>query len=204
MEGNAMAFTGDVKNVIIPSPKNLPIIGGLFVGDLDVAAPDLDTDLSASLFTQLGFVSDDGIDDGEDRPTKSFFAWGGDLVAKPQESYDRTKTFTLWEFLNPDVAKVAYKEQNVTVTPATPTEGARLSILQTADVFDMQSWVVDAYGTGGKHILDYVPLGQITKKETMKTSHKEILAHKLTISIYPDTSGVYVYTYTDDGVLDAS
>jgi hypothetical protein len=57
---------------------------------------------------------------------------------------------------------------------------------------------------GGKHILDYVPLGQITKRDTMKTSHKEILAHKLTMSIFPDTSGVYVYTYTDDGVLDAS
>ena len=199
-----MAFTGNVQNVIIPSPKDLPIIGGLFRGALDVAAPNWDTDLEASAFNQLGFVSDEGVDDGEDRPTKSFFAWGGDLVAKPQESYDRTKTFTLWEFLNPEVAKTAYGLENVTVTAATSMTGARLSILQTSDVLEMQSWVVDAYMVGGKHILDYVPLGQITKKDTMKTSHKEILAHKLTMSIFPDPSGVYVYTYTDDGVLDAS
>lgn len=198
-----MAFTGDVKNIIIPSPKDLQIVGGLFRGALDTPAPDEDFTIDDG-FKQQGFVSDEGIDDGEDRPTKSFFAWGGDLVAKPQESYDRTKTFTLYEFLNPEVAKTAYGEGNVTVTAATAMTGNRLSILQTSDVLEMSSWVVDAYMVGGKHILDYVPLGQITKRDTMKTSHKEILAHKLTMSIFPDTSGVYVYTYTDDGVLDAS
>lgn len=198
-----MAFTGNVHNVVIPSPKDLPIIGGLFRGALDVPAPDEDFTINAA-FKQLGFVSDEGIDDSENRPTKSFFAWGGDLVAKPQESYEREKTFTLWEFLNPEVAKTAYGLENVTVTPATSMTGSRLSILQTSDALEMQSWVVDAYMVGGKHILDYVPLGQITKRDTQKTSHKEILAHKLTMTIFPDTSGVYVYTYTDDGLLDAS
>lgn len=200
-----MAFTGDVKNIILPSPKNLPVIGGLFWDSIDAAAPeDVDFDIDASTFVNLGFVAEDGLEENEDRPTTSIFAWGGDLVAKPQDSYELTETFTLYEFLNPNVAKAAYGIDNVTVTPATPTEGTRLSILQNSDVFDMRSWMWDAYHTGGKHVVKYFPLGQLSNKDTMTTNHKTILAHKLTVSFFPDDSGNYSYTYTDDGVLDAT
>jgi hypothetical protein len=34
-----MAFTGNVQNVILPSPKNLPTIGGLYRGPIGGGRP---------------------------------------------------------------------------------------------------------------------------------------------------------------------
>ena len=75
----------------------------------------------------LGFVAEDGIDESEDRPTTKIFAWGGDIVAAPQDSYSLTEVFTLYEFLLPEVAKAAYGDDNVTVTAATASAGTKMS-----------------------------------------------------------------------------
>lgn len=195
-----MTFTGDVNNIILPSPKNLPTIGGLYWGPLNAAIPGATFNIDASML-KLGYIAEDGIESGEDRPTSKIFAWGSDLVANPQESYTRTEMFTLFEFLNPEVAKAAYGITNVTVTAATSTTGTRMSILETSDVLDTRTWVVDTFGPGGKRVQKFVPLGQITSKDTQTWNHKTILAHKLTVTLFPDTSGRYAYIRTDDGIL---
>jgi hypothetical protein len=206
MEGNIMAFTGNVANVVLPSPKDLPTIGGLYSAVLGSVTPmpptsitTLDTDLK-----HLGFVAEDGLEENEDRPTTKIFAWGADIVANPQESYSLSATFTLYEFLNPEVAKVAYGEDNVTVTPADVSHGTRLSILQTSDAFDMRVWAWDTFSPGGKRIQKFFPLGQLTNKESQTWNHKSVLAHKLQVEFFPDSNGRYSYTLTDDGVVDAS
>ncbi|BCI54940.1 tail protein [Mycolicibacterium litorale] len=198
-----MAFTGNVQNVILPSPKNLPAIGGLYAGPVGVTLPTQLTNV-ANTMKNLGFISDAGINETEDRPTTPYYAWGGDLAAESQDSFRLSIQFTLWEFLNPEVAKVSYGDNNVTVTAADATHGTRLSIAQTADVFEMKSWCWDAFAPGGKRIQKWFPLGQVKNKDSQPTNHREILAHTLTVVFFPDTAGKYSYTLTDDGVVDAS
>jgi hypothetical protein len=149
----------------------------------------------------LGFVAEDGIDESEDRPTTKIFAWGGDIVAAPQDSYSLTEVFTLYEFLNPEVAKAAYGEDNVTVVAATATTGTQMSILVTSDVFNHHTWLIDTYGVGGKRVQKFVPFGQVTNKDTQTTNHKTVLSHRLTVECFPDTAGKYAYIRTDDGVF---
>ena len=199
-----MAFTGNVKNVILPSPKNLPTIGGLYWGPSTVAIPTELTTIPVTM-KHLGFVADGGIDENEDRPTTQIFAWGADIVAEPQESYALNITFTLYEFLNAEVAKVAYGTNNVTVTDADATHGTRMSILQTSDVLDADRvWLWDAFAPGGKRVQKWFSLGQVKNKDTMTTNHKTVLAHRLTVGFYPDANGAYSKTLTDDGIVDAS
>lgn len=204
----APTAVGNVANVILPSPKDLPIIGGLYIGATSIAAPTtLYTDAAAintAGWKHLGFVSEDGIEENEDRPTDSIFAWGRDLVAKPQTSYDLTVSYTLYEFLRPDVAKLAYGDENVTVTAATVSTGTKMSIIQTSEILDMKSLLLDSYAPGGKRFQKYFSLAQVTNRDSQKTSHKEVLSHRITQTFYPDAVNRYALILTDDGVFDAS
>lgn len=196
----APTFTGNVGHVILPSPKALPTVGGLFRGPLNAPIPTATMTVDASM-KHLGFVAEDGIDEKEDRPTTKIFAWGGDIVAMPQDSFSLTEMFTLYEFLSPEVAKTAYGDGNVTVTAATTTTGTKMSIAVTSDIFAMNTWLVDTYGVGGKRVQKFVPLGQVVTKDTQKTNHKTVLAHRLTVECFPDASGKYAYIRTDDGIF---
>lgn len=197
-----MAFTGDVGNIVLPSPKNLPTIGGIYYGPLNAAVPDAAFTIATTM-KKLGYISDAGISEKETRSTKKIYAWGSDQVADPQDQFSLEVTFEMFEFLNPDVAKVAYNAANVTVTPATTTAGSRLSILQTSDVLDMHTWLFDTYSPGGKRVMKFIPLGRVTTKDPMIWSHKDILSHKVTVTCFPDTSGNFAYHRTDDGIFSA-
>ncbi|OBH07934.1 hypothetical protein [Mycobacterium sp. E1747] len=198
----APTFTGNVNNVVLPSPKDLPSVGGIYVGPLSAAVPDAAFTIDA-LMNHLGFIGSDGFDDKEDRSVKAIYDWGGDTIAKPQENYGKTATFTMLEFLKPEVAKFAYKASNVTATAATSTHGNQLSIKVTSDTLDMQTILVDTFSPGGKRVMQFYPLGRIESKDTMKWARTDVLAHRVTVSFLPDTTGAYCYIRTDDGLLSA-
>lgn len=197
-----LTATGNVGNVILPAPKQLPTIGGLFKGPLTVTVP---TDLTVpGAMAHLGFIGADGIDEKTDRNTKKIFDWGGDTIASPQENYAKSVTFTLMEFLNTDVAKAVYGTSNVTVTAASSSHGAQMSIAESSDVLDNFTWLWDTYSPGGKHITKFLPLARIETTDTLKWARTDVLAHRVTLTVFPDTTGRYTYTRTDDGVLTSS
>ncbi|OBK92375.1 hypothetical protein A5646_03480 [Mycobacterium sp. 1245499.0] len=177
-------------------------MGGIYVGPLTAAVPDASFTIAATM-KHLGFIGADGFDDKEDRSVKAIYDWGGDTIAKPQENFGKTATFTLLEFLNADVAKFAYGQANVTATAATSTHGNQLSIGVTSDTLDMQTLLVDTFSPGGKRVMQFYPLGRIESKDTMKWARTDVLAHRVTVSFLPDTTGRYCYIRTDDGLLSA-
>lgn len=198
----APTYTGNVNNIILPSPKELPTVGGLYAGPLTAAVPDSAFTIATTM-KHLGFVGAEGIDEKEDRNTKSIYDWGGDTVAKPQENFGLAFTFTLLEFLNPEVAKVVYRTANVSTVAATTAHGAQLSILQTSDVLDMKTWLLDTYAPGGKRVQKFYPLGRVESKDTLKWARTDVLASRVTVVTFPDAAGNYGYIRTDDGLLSA-
>lgn len=193
-------YTGNVANVVLPSPKELPTIGGLYGGPLGAAVPDAAFTIDNTM-VHYGFIGADGIDEKEDRATKKIFDWGGDTVANPQESYGLSATFTLLEFLNPEVAKALHGTANVTVTAATVSAGRKMAILQTSDVLDSKSWLWDTFAPGGKRIQKFFPIGRIESKDSLKWARTDVLAARVTVTFFPDATGRYSYTRTDDGIL---
>lgn len=199
-----MAFTGTVANVVLPTPKNLPTVGGLYKLPTGATVPTAITSVILTTYTTaklLGFIAADGIKFDENRPTTKIYAWGSDIVANPQESFDETMQFTLYEYLNADAAKAAYGSGNVTATTADSTHGNRLSISVTSDALDTSSWIIDTFSPGGRRLQFFVPIGQIINKGTMTMNNKTVLAHDLTVEMFPDTNGKYKYVLTDDGQL---
>ena len=86
---------------------------------------------------------------------------------------------------------------------ATATHGTQLSIFQTSDTLGQHTWCLDTFSPGGKRIQKWFPIGEVKQRKTQKWSHKEILHHDVQVTFYPDATGRYAYTYTDDGVLQA-
>lgn len=196
----APTFTGKTSNVVLPSPKDLPTVGGLYWGPLTAAVPDSAFTIASSM-AHLGFVGAEGIDEKEDRNTKKIFDWGGDTVAIPQENFALAWTFTLLEYLNPEVAKLNYRIANVTTVAASSTHGAQLSILQTSDTYDWRTWLIDTFSPGGKRVQFFKPLGRVQTKDTLKIARTDVLATRVTVEFLPDNSGNYGYIRTDDGLL---
>jgi hypothetical protein len=198
----APTFTGNVNNVVLPSPKDLPSVGGIYVGPLTAAVPDA-TFAIANTMNHLGFIGADGVDDKEDRSVKPIYDWGGDTIAKPQDNFGKTATFTLLEFLNPKVAGFVYKNSNVTSSVATSSHGNQLSIKVTSDVLDTQTLLIDTFSPGGKRVMQFFPLARIESKDTLKWARTDVLANRVTVFFLPDTTGAYCYIRTDDGLLSA-
>jgi hypothetical protein len=198
----APAYTGNVANVVLPSPKDLPSVGGLYWGPTTAAVPDAAFTIASSM-NHLGFVGAEGVDDKEDRATKKIYDWGGDTIAIPQESFGSSWTFTLLEFLNPEVAKANYRIANVTVTAASSSHGNQLAIVQTSDTYDWRTWLLDCFSPGGKRVQLFKPMGRVQSKDTMKIARTDVLASRLTVDFLPDATGKYTYIRTDDGLLTA-
>lgn len=197
----APSYTGTVGNVVLPSPKDLPSVGGIYVAPTTVSVPTNFTIDSGA--KHLGFIGADGVDEKEDRNVKNIYDWGGDTIATPQENYNLMVSFTLLEWLNPEVQKVLHRTANVTVTAATSSAGTKMSVLQTSDLLEMRSWYLDTYAPGGKHILKFYPLGRVESKDVLKFARTDVLATKVSVRCFPDSTGAYSYMNTDDNVFSA-
>jgi hypothetical protein len=184
------------------------LVGKPAAGDGIAAAPvgtALPTTVATALdvaFKKLGYVSDDGLTEGENRSTDSITAWGGATVASTQTSFEKTVQFTLIEFLNENAQKVFRGDANVTVTAANGTHGTQLAVHETADLPPLRSWVIDIVA-GGARVRHVIPSGRITDSDDISWTDGDPAGLNVTVSAFPDESGVYVYTYTDDGILDA-
>ena len=107
---------GDNKNVLVGIPD---VSGGLWVSDLvseTSALPDAETDLATGGFTAVGFISEDGITEANERDTDKVKALGGDTVRILQNEHTITYSFTFLEMGNPEVLKLLFGEDNIEVS----------------------------------------------------------------------------------------
>ena len=107
------------QEVAAPSPK---VTGGVLQAPLGTTLPTDAVTVLDPAFTQLGHVSDAGVDRDEQRPNTEVNDWGGDLIAILQDKYGITLKFKLLQLMNADVQKAAHGADNVTVRPPTSTK----------------------------------------------------------------------------------
>lgn len=160
------------------------VTGGIFVAPTGTSLP---TDPDAALhgdFDDLGYVGEDGITETQASDVTDIVAWQNSaVVRKVQTSHDLTYTLTLIE-----------TKTEVLDTFYGPLNGSVVEV--TGDQLGRKAWVIDVVD-GDHEIRIAIPEGQVTERGDITYANGEAIGYPITITCYPDDSGVKAYIYRD-------
>lgn len=203
MTAPAPTTADNVLQLIAPSPR---VSGSILWAPTGSTLPTTSyavlvgssTGSSGQGFTDLGFADENGLKQKENRSTTDVFVWGGDLVGTLQDKYDRTMTFRLMQFLNTDVLSAAYGLNNVSVIPASSTEGKETAVMLNANLLDTRSWVFDGFYNQAL-VRIVIPIGRNVTIGEVDLTHKTYATIECTLKAYPDSQKNHGYLYVNDG-----
>lgn len=173
-------------NVIVGKPL---ATGGVLTGALSATLPTAATGTTAG-FTAVGYISDDGVTQTIDTDTTDIVAWGGDTVRVVQTSHKVEYKFTLIETSSTSLS-VYYGTDNVTGSAGV------LTVKIKGGDLDHGKWVLEVKD-GDQRVRVCIPDGQVTDRGDVVFKDDEAVGYEITLSCYPDSSGVKAYLYTDD------
>lgn len=174
-------------NVTVGKPA---ITGAVFQAP---AGSTLPTSTAAALdaaFTELGYVSDDGVTNSNTPSSTEIKAWGGAVVAVPQSEKKDTFKLKLIETMNVDVLAAVFGTANVSGSLAA---GSALSV--NASEVPAASWVIDMILRDNTAKRIVIPSGKISEIGDVVYKDDEVAGYEITITCLPDSSGNTHYEY---------
>lgn len=193
-------MTLTVKNVVAGSPKP----GGYANrAPLGTTLPTTAAASPVAGFISQGYVSSEGLVRAITKAYETIRDWAGAEVKRPRTEIGVSVDLTLIEAANGEVLKTVYGGDAVTITAATSSSGTLTTIAYKGADVDPSAWVFDL--KDGNQIRRIVlPHAVITTEDFTQTFvPNEVIAYPLTLTLYPDASGVYFYEYLDDGTFSA-
>jgi len=164
----------DLANVRIYGDES----SGVHVAAKGTTAPvDLATPTG---FTEVGWLSEDGVDLDRNEDSATFNAWqGGKVVRKKTTSVDDTFKFQALEE-NATTVGLFYKGQAPVVT------GGVAKITVTNQILsDERAWVVDFVdGAVTKRLV--IPNGEVTGRASVPHKNTDMSIYEFTVTIYGD------------------
>lgn len=151
---------------------NVAVTGKVYVAPTSATAPT-GSDSTLTGFTELGYVSADGITVTHDRSTSQIRAWqNSDLVREVTTEATTTYAMTLLES-NEDVIETYF---GATIT------GGKIQVNPSA-TGGRKSWVIDVVD-GSEVIRHYIPTGEVTAVEAQTFANGEAIGYGITITAY--------------------
>lgn len=190
----------DATRVLIGTPDQATT-GAILSAPLGTTLPTSAVDTLAAAFKDSGFISEDGLTLGNDISTSDIFEWGGSMVRRVKESFSGTLSWGQLETTEESL-KNAFGDSAVTATAATSTHGAQLAVAIKGELPAAKSWVFKLKD-GANRMLIVVPNGQVTSLEDVSFTSSDAVIWGVSLACYPDSNGVSIYIYTDDGVVTA-
>lgn len=166
------------------------VTGSVYTAPTGTALPTTVGGALNAAFIDLGYISEDGVTTSTSTDTNDIKAWqNGDIVRKVMTSHDFTMAFTMLET----------NENTLAVYYGNFTHGAGAAS-GTAQVKGVQGyrgeWVVNVVD-GTDLIRVVVPDGQVTDRGDVVYVNGDPIGYEITVTCYPDTSGVKAYIYTE-------
>ena len=172
-----MAVTA--ANVLVGTPPSG--VGGIYGAASGTTLPTTTVAALDPAFADGGYVSEDGVTQAIGSDVTEIKAWNGDTVRKIETSHDVTLQFTLLE-TSTTTRRWYYGNATSSLSEVRSGQGIR------------QAWVIDMVD-GAKKIRLVVPDGQVTERGDVVYRLDEAVAYPITITAYPDSSGVKIYKY---------
>lgn len=177
----------ETSNVTAAKPK---VAGGIYSAPLGTTLPtDATTALNVA-FKNLGYVSEDGVTNSDERSTDDIKAWGGDTVNTVQTEKKDTFTYTLIEALNVDVLKEVYGDSNVSGELATG-----ITIKSNSTQLSPHSIVIETVLTDNALKRIVLPNAKVTEVGEITYGDSDNVGYETTVTCYPDTAGNTHYEY---------
>jgi hypothetical protein len=166
------------------------VTGSVWVGATSATAPTSSVS-SLTGFTELGYVSPDGIEESIDTSTSQIRAWqNGDLIREVITESTATFKFMLMETTKAVVelyygttASGSTTSTKVDVNPSA-TGGRKSFVLNTVD--------------GASVIRTYIASGEVTAVEPIKSANGEVVGYGMTVTAFPNSSGVAFTKFSSD------
>lgn len=177
----------ETSNVTAAKPK---VGGGIYSAPLGTAVPTDATTALNQAFKNLGYVSENGVTNSDERSTDDIKAWGGDTVNTVQTEKKDTFTYTLIEALNVDVLKEVYGDSNVSGELATG-----ITIKSNSTQLSPHSIVIETVLTDNALKRIVLPNAKVTEVGEITYGDSDNVGYETTVTCYPDAQGNTHYEY---------
>lgn len=183
----ATASKNKASNVTAGKPK---ITGAIFRAPVGSTLPnDAKTELAAA-FKCLGYVSEDGVTNGNSPESEQTKAWGGDVVLSTQTEKPDTFQFKLIEAKNVDVLKMIYGDSHVTGDLDT---GIKVDV--TAEDPGPAAYVIDMILKDGDLKRMVIPSASISEMDDIVYNDSEPVGYDVTLTATADDTGCTHHEY---------
>lgn len=176
--------------VLTAANVKVAVTGSVYVAVSGTALPTTVTGALNAAFTDVGYISEDGITAATASDQTDIKAWqNGDTVRSIQSGHDFTVAFTMIE-TNEKTLEVYFNN-------FTHGAGAASGIAQVKGTAPYRgAWVINVVD-GTDLIRIVIPDGQISARDDISLASGDAIGYGVTIKAYPDASGVKAYYYTE-------
>lgn len=151
----------------------------------DTKAEDLD-----EAFVNLGYVSEDGINNAIDQDAENYVDMNGDTIESASSTYTETMVFTLVE-QKKDTLSEEYGHDNVT------DESGLITVKHNSNPKQRRSYVMLLVLKDGRRQTSVIPAGQVTEVGEKQYVSTDLVGRELTVTCYPDANGDCVLDYIE-------
>lgn len=162
-----------------------PMIGGAV--HWAPSGTTLPTSAAATLgnaFVDMGYISEDGVTNSNERESEEIKAWGGDTVLTPQTGKTDTFGLTFIESMNVEVLKRVFGEDNVSGDLETG-----ITVRVNSKELEAGVWVIDMILTEGYLKRIVIPNGKITELGEVSYTDSDVTGYESTITALPGPDG---------------
>ena len=178
----------DVTEVTAGMPSN--VAGYVYSAPVGTTLPTTADETLNAAFTDMGFISADGVTETSNLESATIKDWGGTTILALTSSRDCDFKMKFASAYNTEVLKSVYGDENVTGTLAT---GLTVKVNQ-ADLTP-KSYVIEMIGSGGELIRHVLPNAVPTAIGDISYVKSDAIYFDTTLHCMTDEAGNSAYKY---------
>lgn len=174
------------------------ITGAIYKAPLGSTAPTDATTALAAAYLDLGYISEDGIEESWDDSVQRFVAWQNATVIRSAVT-DSVGTLTFQMLETKKTTLEAFYRGSTVTTPSAGNYRIQVKPIVAAP----SAWVFDIVD-GSKLIRKYIGNGEITERGSIMYANSEMVMYPVTLTFYPDANGNLMEQYSNDAAWVAA